>query len=174
MDISEAKVYVGTYRKYNEGSIFGKWFDLSHYTDKDEFYNACKTLHEDEQDPELMFQDYENIPNGLISENWISDKIFEVLNALNDLNENQKEPFAIWCNNGHRQLSEEDMDDLINCFEEDYIGEYNSEEDFAMELVEERSDLSDFARQYFDYKSYANDLFISDYWSENGHVFNNS
>ena len=41
-------VYVGTYNKYNNGSLFGKWLDLSDYPDKDEFLEACRELHEDE------------------------------------------------------------------------------------------------------------------------------
>ena len=40
--LSEARIYVGTYAKYNDGSIEGKWFDLSDFSDKDEFYEACK------------------------------------------------------------------------------------------------------------------------------------
>jgi antirestriction protein len=174
INISEAAVYVGTYGKYNDGSIFGKWLNLSDYADKEEFYAACHELHNDEEDPEFMFQDYENIPEGLISECSISDNIFEVIEAFENMEENQKAPFLIWCNNGHRKLSEEDINDLISDFESDYIGEYDSEEDFATELVEERSDLSDFAKQYFDYEAYARDLFMGDYWSDGGYVFHNS
>lgn len=55
--LSEARIYVGTYAKYNDGSIEGKWFDLSDFSDKDEFYEACKELHADEEDPEYMFYD---------------------------------------------------------------------------------------------------------------------
>ena len=40
--LSEARVYVGTYNKYNNGSLFGKWLDLSDYSDKDEFMEACR------------------------------------------------------------------------------------------------------------------------------------
>ena len=47
--LSEARIYVGTYAKYNDGSIEGKWFDLSDFSDKDEFYEACKELHADER-----------------------------------------------------------------------------------------------------------------------------
>ena len=43
--LSEARVYVGTYNKYNSGSLFGKWLDLSDYSDKDEFMEACRELH---------------------------------------------------------------------------------------------------------------------------------
>lgn len=50
-DLKEAKVYVSTYKKYNEGSLNGGWLDLSDYSDKEEFYEACKDLHGDENDP---------------------------------------------------------------------------------------------------------------------------
>ena len=40
--LSEARVYVGTYGKYNNGSLFGAWLDLSDYADKEEFYEACR------------------------------------------------------------------------------------------------------------------------------------
>ena len=66
-DLLEAKICVGTYKKYNEGSLFGKWLTLSDYSDKKEFYEACKELHSDEEDAEFMFQDWEYIPKGLIS-----------------------------------------------------------------------------------------------------------
>ena len=38
--LSEARVYVGTYNKYNSGSLFGKWLDLSDYSDKDEIFGS--------------------------------------------------------------------------------------------------------------------------------------
>lgn len=173
INISEARVYVGTYAKYNEGSIFGEWLTLSDYADKDEFYNACMELHNDEIDPEFMFQDYENIPNGLIGECWMSDSIFEVLEALEAMDESRQEAFLIWCDNGHRKLSEGDIDDLISDFDNDYIREYKDEEDFAYEQVEQM-DLPEFAKTYFDYEAYARDLFCGDYWSDGGHVFYNS
>ena len=65
----ENKIYVGTYYKYNCGSIAGAWIDLENLT-KDEFYQKCKELHKGEQDPEFMFQDFEcdEIFKGMISE----------------------------------------------------------------------------------------------------------
>lgn len=174
IDISQAQIYVGTYKKYNEGSIFGKWLQLSDYSDKMEFYNACRELHADENDPEFMFQDYENIPKGLINESWISDNLFGVLESLENMTDSDINAFFIWCNNGHYNLSEYDVDDLLSSFETEYIGEYDSEEDFARELIEERNDLSDFALMYFDCEAYAKDLFSGDYWSDGGYVFCNS
>lgn len=95
-NLSEALVYVGTYSKYNNGSLSGKWLDLSDYSDKEEFYETCQELHGDETDAEYMFQDWENIPSGLIGESWISDHILDVIEAVSYLNGNEQEAFYIW------------------------------------------------------------------------------
>lgn len=168
---SEAQIYVGTYAKYNNGSIFGKWFDLSDYSDKDEFIEACQELHGDEEEPELMFQDYENIPEAFISESWLSEKFFEVRDAIEKLSETEQEAFFVWCDHKSHNISEEDVDDLIYSFNDEYKGEYKDEEDFAFEIVGECYELPDFARRYFDYSDFARDLFITDYWMEDGFVF---
>lgn len=53
-------VYVGTWGKYNGGSLHGEWIDLSKFDTPEEFKNYChKKLHADEPDAELMFQDVE-------------------------------------------------------------------------------------------------------------------
>ena len=174
LNITEARVYVGTFHKYNTGSLYGKWLELSDYSDIEEFYSVCKELHADEEYPEYMFQDYENIPNGLISEYSINENIFEVLEAIEDLDMNHREPFLIWCDNRSRDVSTEDIYDLISSFEEDYQGEYDDEEDFAREIAEELYDLPSIAKQYFDYEALARDLFMTDYWIEDGYVFRES
>lgn len=70
------KLYVGTYAKYNNGSLGGAWLDLDKYSNAEEFEAACRRLHRDERDPELMFQDVETDPGcdwqeGLYSESSI-------------------------------------------------------------------------------------------------------
>lgn len=71
-----AAVYVGTYGKYNSGSLSGAWLNLNDYESKAAFLEACKDLHKDEKTPEFMFQDFVNIPNWLISESDISESIW--------------------------------------------------------------------------------------------------
>lgn len=171
INLSEARVYVGTYAKYNNGSIFGKWLDLSDYSDKEEFYDTCRELHSDESDAEYMFQDYENIPSGLINESWISDNLFEVIEAVSELNEDEQEAFYYWLDLGSRDIDTDDINGLINSFRDDYQGAYNDEEDFAYQIVEDCYDLPDFAKTYFDYEKFARDLFIGDYTFESGYVF---
>ena len=172
--LSEARIFVGTYAKYNEGSIFGKWMDLSDYSDREKFYDACRELHNDEEDPELMFQDWENIPSPLIGESWLSDNIFEVVEAISNQSETWQEAFAAWLNYTGNDLSSEDIEHLISSFEDEYQGQYRSEEDYAYEVVDECYDLPEFAKTYFDYGKFARDLFICDYWYEDGFVFRRS
>ena len=57
-------VYVGTYAKYNDGSLFGMWVDMVKCGDYDTFIEVCHNLHADEEDPELMYQDYECFPGA--------------------------------------------------------------------------------------------------------------
>ena len=170
-NLSEARIYVGTYAKYNEGSIFGKWMDLSDYSDSEEFYDACRELHNDEEDPELMFQDWEYIPSALIGESWLANNIFEIIEAVSNLSETQQEAFGVWLNYTSRDIASEDIDDLISSFEDEYQGEYKDEEDFAYDIVEQCYELPEFAKTYFDYEKFARDLFIGDYYYEDGYVF---
>ena len=73
------QIYVGTYSKYNEGSIAGAWLDLEKFSDKEDFLSACLELHNDEADPELMFQDYEGFPDRFYSESGITEALFDWL-----------------------------------------------------------------------------------------------
>lgn len=54
--VSKARVYVVTYGKYSNGSLFGARLDLSDYSNKEDFYEAGQRLHKDEEDAEYMFQ----------------------------------------------------------------------------------------------------------------------
>ncbi|MDR2084945.1 MAG: antirestriction protein ArdA [Bacteroidales bacterium] len=171
IDLNEARIYVGTYAKYNNGSIFGKWFDLSDFSDKDDFMTACAELHKDETDPEFMFQDWENIPDELIGESWLSDNFFEVKEAVENLNNDEQEAFLIWCTHCSHNLSSKDINELISSFQDDYQGKFDDEEDYAYHIVEECYNLPKFALDYFDYEKFGRDLFMCDYWFEDGFVF---
>ena len=54
------KVYVGTYAKYNAGSLKGAWIDLDKFKNYEEFVKECRRVHRGEHDPEFMVQDVEH------------------------------------------------------------------------------------------------------------------
>ena len=61
-------LYCGTYGKYNSGNFSGIWVDVSTFDSYEDFVNFCLAIHADESEPELMYQDYENMPGSLYHE----------------------------------------------------------------------------------------------------------
>lgn len=161
-DLLDAKIYVGTYRKYNEGSVFGKWLTLGDYSDKEEFYDACKELHSDEEDAEYMFQDWEYIPKGLVSESWISETVFELIEQADKIEE--FDAFMAFLDFTSYSLEDEDLGYLLSKFKDCYHGKYDSEEAYAEQYVDNCYELPDFVQGYFDYEKFANTLFMTDYY----------
>lgn len=161
-------IYVGTYKKYNEGSLFGDWLDLSQYADKDEFLQACAELHADEEDPEFMFQDYEGINDKYISESCLSDDFFEFQTNTASFDDEKLEAFETFISVFGN--------DNISTFEDSFQGAYDSELDYTYQLVEDCGYLSNVPQtvaSYFDYDKFNRDLFMCDYHYENGFVFRN-
>ena len=74
--MSNPKVYVGTWAKYNRGSIAGGWLALNECKDYQAFLRKCKALHRSERDPEFMIQDTEDFPDGLSCGDWLSEQDF--------------------------------------------------------------------------------------------------
>lgn len=72
----DAKVYVGTYGKYNNGNLAGAWVALAGCIDYNAFLQKCKEIHKDEVDPELMIQDCEDMPDGLACGESLSETEF--------------------------------------------------------------------------------------------------
>ena len=162
----EPSVYVGTYGKYNEGSLCGLWIDLSSFNDYDEFINFCKAIHADEYDPELMAQDYEGFPRQWYNEGFMSEEDFDNIREYTEL-----------CDKHGNDAVDDYMEfeDSLDNFEEAYCGEWDSEEDFARHIVDECYNLEKMMgslANYFDYEAFGRELFMWDYnMGANGHVF---
>ena len=72
-------LYCGTYGKYNSGNLRGMWVDLSTFDSYDDFVNFCKAIHADENDPELMYQDFENMSRSLYHESMGAEEFENIL-----------------------------------------------------------------------------------------------
>ncbi len=144
-----SKVYVGTYRKYNNGSIQGDWLDLEDYDNKAEFYDACRELHSDEDDPELMFQDWEEIPSRYITESSIGEDLWDWLK----LSPEEREIASTY-------LEEVDHSADLEVALEAFDGEHDSEVDWAADFWDQTGMLNqvpEFAQSYIDYEAFARD-----------------
>lgn len=76
------RVYVGTYKKYNEGNLKGSWLTLTDYKSYAEFLTACRQLHKDERDPELMIQDVDDMPDGLSFREFDEQDFNDIIEAV--------------------------------------------------------------------------------------------
>ena len=161
------KVYVSTFAKFNNGNLDGEWLDLADYADKDDFIEACRKLHADERDPELMFADWEEIPSGLVSECSVSPECWELLDAYTSHDEGAVNAYVAL-------FGEWDQKD----FEERYRGEYSSWTTLAEEILDETGELDEIPehlRGYFDYEAYGRDLRLGgDFTEHDGHYFWNN
>ena len=160
IDKIEPKIYVGTYEKYNNGSIGGKWLNLNDYEDINAFYKACTELHKDESDPELMFQDFEYIPRSMIGESWLSDEFFDFLEVVN----NSDIDYEIFLSALEHGI---DWDSV----EGKHMGNWDSDEDFTMEMLEYAP--TSFVTYYIDWERCARD-YMMDFIEVDGHYFSNS
>lgn len=164
------RIYVGTYAKYNAGSLEGKWLYLSDYSDAEELYEAMTELHSDEQDPEFMIQDREGDLAYMIDE-CMSPNEFEDIYSFMDEVENSYldlEVMIAYCK--HTGC---DLKDSVEKAEEAYQGEYESDEEFAQELAEELGYLNEnksWPHSCIDWEWAAREL-MYDYFEEDGYYF---
>ena len=163
----EPALYCGTYGKYNSGNLRGMWVDLSTFDYYEEFEAFCFAIHADEADPELMYQDYENMPRSLYHESMGEEgfnKIAEYCELCDDYSVSAVDDFLEWSSS-----------DDLGRMHDAYVGVYDSEEDFAEEIVSDCYDLDNMMGSlacYFDYEKFARDLFMCDYYfGSHGTVF---
>ena len=152
-------LYCGTYGKYNSGNLRGMWVDVSTFDDYEDFVNFCLAIHADEEDPELMYQDFENMPDSLYHESMGEEgfnKIAEYCELCDEYSVEAVDDFLEWD-------STEDLDNMHDA----YVGVYDSREDFAREIVSDCYDIENIMGNlacYFDYEAFARDLFMGDYY----------
>jgi antirestriction protein len=159
------RLYVGTYAKYNNGSIAGEWVDLDMYSTEDEFNDYITELHSDESDPEFMFQDQEGIPASFFSESGLDRRIWDYLN----LDENEREIVEAFLD-----CFGDCAGDVFQAAEDAYYGNYGDDIAFAECLLDSTGDLSEIHQHlqyYFDYEAYARDLMINDFRCSNNFYF---
>ncbi|RVS46208.1 antirestriction protein [Citrobacter freundii] len=111
-----------------------------------------------------MFQDWEGIPSQFASESSVDWDFIDAYKQAKDVGKDAA--FIAWA----EYSGECDFD----AFEDAYYGEAVSEEDFAVDYVNEHSLLAAIPESlhgYFDYDAFARDLFIDTFNFIDGYVF---
>lgn len=156
------KIYVGTYAKYNNGSIAGEWLTLSDYNDAQQFIDACNALHNDEIDPELMFQDFDDIHKNYCHECIDIAEVYYYVDACNDFIKDVIDAGL-------------DCDIPLDSIMDAYIGSYDTDIDFAYDTAEQCGYLTletnEWPYNCIDWHKAARELMF-DNVSSKGHYFN--
>ena len=166
----ELRVYVGTFGKYNRGSIAGKWLNIKDYKTVDDFYKACRQLHSNEYDPEFMFQDWEYIPNSFIGGGWINPKLFELIHHPNmeqiDIN-------ALWDFLNDVDFTNLEAYEIIEKFNECNRGHWDSFREFAYEEFYSTKicPIGCHCENYMDWDQYEYDLKMDYTYTDERNVF---
>lgn len=150
----DPRIYVGTYAKYNDGSLDGKWIDLTAFDTYDEFVDYCRELHKDEKDPEFMVQDFENYPKAWYHESGLPSKEeFDKIVEFSMMDDDRRAAYEAYVNHTG--------DDDFEHFQEAYQGKFDSASDFAYHLVDDFG-LDGIGEEnltmYFDYDQFGRDL----------------
>lgn len=169
---STARVYVGTYGKYNSGSIAGAWIDLDGL-DAESFAETIAALHADEADPEYMFQDLDGFAVHMFSESGTNRGAWEAFEQWSELDGDRQEAFEVYldmCWSGG-------LDGAFEAFEDAYQGKYDSGAAFAEEIAEELGEVPKDLPSWIviDWEASWNSGLSFDYYHDDktGHTFRN-
>ncbi|WP_298993213.1 antirestriction protein ArdA [uncultured Desulfovibrio sp.] len=173
----ERRIYVASLTDYNSGILHGKWLTLDDFTDLEDLQEAVDNMLKESPimketgalAEECAIHDHEGF-HGLIEEYSSLSDVWEIHALLEEHtdNENALIAYVNWVGGT--------LADAVNRFDACYEGEWESEEAFAENLLEDTgvlSSLPDWAQQYFDMKKYSRDLFMTDYVYTDGFVFRN-
>lgn len=156
---ADAKIFLTDYASYNAQFKHGHWVDLAQFNDVDELEAYFEGFFES-----IGITDYEGFPHRYYSESYDHALMVELFEFF-DMQEKCHNPEALeaWVNEGYDPLG----------FEDAYIGEYASPEDFAQSMAEECEYITGDEKWPFsciDWKWAAREL-MYDYIEINGYYF---
>lgn len=121
------QIYVADLQAYNNGKLVGQWFNLLDYNDADELMEAIQDMLKESGGEEYAVHDYENLPRSMYSE-YMGEKDFEEIYQMIDLARDKDLPLEV-------------VMEVVNDYGEnavdEFYGVYDSEEDFAEQMVDD-------------------------------------
>lgn len=164
-------LYIGTYHKYNSGSLAGEWVELPK-DNIDEVLNKIAKMPpcEDSDQCEFMIQDFETDLNFRIEESDNIKELNELAEKSQDWSTSQKEAFGHFVDMGETW---EDAAQKVNDYDFYYI-EADTDEELAENYIDEIGGLNCLDREtlerYFDFERFGRDLSFDFTKTDNGYI----
>ena len=154
------RVWIGSLADYNNGTLHGDWVDAA--VDDGGLIAAAQRIVESSEEPgaeEYAIFDYDDFGDFKVDQYEQLSLVAKVARGIQE----HGDAFAAWA-----QLHDADHD-MLDAFDDDYLGEYDSPEDWAREIanasnIEQRieetfgSDLASYIR--FDAARFAQDAWL--------------
>ena len=160
------RIYVACLAAYNAGQLHGGWINCD--VSAEEIGKAVKEILQ--YSPQAKYQacvewaihDCEGFGGITLSESESFETVAELAEAISK----EGEAFATFydCN------TYDSVEDALEKFSENYLGEFETEKDFAEEQLNENGTIeavkeAGLAAYYIDFEAVARDWFCGDYWS---------
>lgn len=148
----EPRIYVACLCSYNEGRLHGEWLDVP--TCHESLYEMIKKevleTSTAQNNEEWAIHDYEGFGPFKLHEYENLEHVVKYSQILEDLSENEIEPFTIWCQ--ETDIEKVEPHEIVEEFRDQYRGEWDSEADYAENFFSESYDLNDEISYYIDYQ----------------------
>ena len=170
-------VWIACLASYNEGTLHGKWVHVPDTAEglQEEIDKVIKSSRAYGAE-EWAFHDNSDFGPFDIGEWEDMESLVMKANILNNLESWESEGFDHW---NYEEHTGDDEDTILERFREQYVGSFESTEDFAYDDMHEMHSIPEHLENYIDYKSYWRDLECSGYYSvdvgfKNTHIFHPS
>lgn len=164
MELDNAEVAVTTQHLIDIHDDTSHWFQLSDFCDMGEFLCSCSDLFPDEEDPQYRYPRWENIPDRLINREWLCPNFFEIRDALEKLEEGDREFFfTTWSEHYGYDITTDDPHMMVSHFQ-DLCGNIITESDDELaEIAEESLLYTGISSNYCDRVTSPHEVFDDNY-----------
>lgn len=113
MDLNQAEVAVTTQHLIDIRQERDSLLRMSDFGDMGEFLCTCSELFPEEETPEYRYTKWKEIPDPLINREWLCPNFFDIREAMEQLEEPDKDFFFDWCDRYGHDISTEDPHLLV-------------------------------------------------------------
>lgn len=169
-------VFCDTYAKIEQGLDGGKLMSISDYRTKEEFLEACREIHSDEENPKFKFSDARGPFSDLIKGDYIYEYIFSY---YTDFKPSELKALSYYVSDSSWCYGLRNYDVSRESFFKAYMGKYDDIDEFIFKHL--GADYETFPKHllpflYFEeliYELFNSNPAVGSYLYRDGHIFKN-
>lgn len=150
MELNNAEVAVTTQHLIDIESNTDYLMQLSDYSDMGEFLCTCSDLFPQEEEPQYRYTRWENIPDMLINREWLCPNFFEIRDALEKLDEDDREHFISWSEYYGYDITADDPHMMVSHYQDIYGNSTSTYEEESADIPDDELIYTGISSNYCD------------------------